>query len=141
MAVVPPHRFDDPEPAGPERTAARRGLRSPRARFRVIPDRTRDTPPPRGGLFRSPVLLLGFPLLGLLIYVFSWTVALRGGYHQRALETRLHDLQVQEKDLEADKRRLQNPRNILARARALGMQPPAQQIFRRLPEHRYPDAP
>jgi hypothetical protein len=105
-------------------------------RFRVVKRRSLVTPrrKPTGSPLQRALLLGAFPALCLLVYVFFWTLTMRGAYYRAELQHQIQEIKLEQAELEAAKRELQSPALIFARAtKELGMQPPAQREFARLP--------
>ena len=57
------------------------------------------------------------PGICLLVYVMFWTLALRGGYLKDKLQRQVTDLRAEQRELEAEKRRLQAPGLVAQRAK------------------------
>jgi hypothetical protein len=100
----------------------------PRGRFRVIV--RRPLPPPyrlRRAAPRHPLkralAIAGVPAVLLITYVALWTVAMHGGYYKQSISSRIEALQIENDNLQAHLRQLQSPRQILAKARMMGMKP------------------
>jgi hypothetical protein len=77
---------------------------------------------PRNPLKRA-LALAGFPALTLIAYVAVWTAAMHGGYYKQSISDRIKTIQVENDTLQANLRKLQSPRRILALSKSLGMRP------------------
>ena len=106
-----------------------------RPRFRVVARKPLPTAQPvRVSPVHRASLLAALPALCLLVYVLCWTLAMRGGYYRDQLRGQIDELMIQQRELQAEKRRLQSPGYILQRAEQdLGMREPEDRLFHKLP--------
>jgi hypothetical protein len=80
------------------------------------------------------VLLSAGPAIVLVFYVLAWTFAMRGAYLRDRYQAQIRTIQTERDDLMAEKRRLQSPGTILARAaRELDMRPSGRPEFVQVP--------
>jgi hypothetical protein len=104
-------------------------------RYRVVARKPLVAARRRSAARRShpPLLLVAIPGVCLLAYVLFWTLAMRGGYYRDQIRAEIKTLQIEQAELEAEKRRLQSPGFILHRAAEIGMQRAEQREFAQLP--------
>lgn len=114
-------------PRGPRSTAYDR-------RFRVVV--RRDSAASKRRMSDSlPFAFLAavVPTTLLLVYVLSWTLAMRAGFYRNELNQRLEIAKIEQAELLAKKRQLQSPGYIQARAEQMGMQQSPPRRFLTIP--------
>jgi hypothetical protein len=79
------------------------------------------------------VLLSAGTAVVLVLYVLAWTFAMRGAYLRDQYQAQIRAAEIEQRDLMAEKRKLQSPGSILARARLKGMHAAGRPEFVQVP--------